>query len=309
MKKLPVIFFIISLIVPAAGQTCFLPFVNNTQYNGSWKLATDFPDALAKFLRQKTDSATVTATSFGKYELEEKYRSGSITEMEDFQKLAQLTGQRFFVSGSIEKFDINRYMIEEPSTIGYEYYTCEISARIKVVDASVSLILVNDLIEVSESRNGLGINLLGKPSDNKSQFLTLDKIAFGSEEFLQTLPGISSKIFFDKFFGLLASSVYFKQQLKPNATESIDGVKAGNDSSVTATVVYADTLTGECYLAIARELIKQGDVFRAGDIHSDEYIELTILEIKGDNLAFGIAGKGKKRVKNGIKLLKVIKKG
>ena len=181
----------ISLIITETGYSQFLftPFENESSYKGTWNLSQEIPNYIAAYLREFYKVNVLSSTAF--LSLVEKNNINE-TEAHDFQAITSIANEidfGYFVTGKVNDFDIARFSAGESNIAGYEAYSCEISISLQIFDLSKNTIAFAGNVESSVSNKGLGLNLFGGSSDEKKQYLALNKIRFGSEEFNKTIVG------------------------------------------------------------------------------------------------------------------------
>ena len=181
----------ISLIITETGYSQFLftPFENESSYKGTWNLSQEIPNYIAAYLREFYKVNVLSSTAF--LSLVEKNNINE-TEAHDFQAITSIANEidfGYFVTGKVNDFDIARFSAGESNIAGYEAYSCEISISLQIFDLSMNTIAFAGNVESSVSNKGLGLNLFGGSSDEKKQYLALNKIRFGSEEFNKTIVG------------------------------------------------------------------------------------------------------------------------
>ena len=181
----------ISLIITESGYSQFLftPFENESSYKGTWNLSQEIPNYIAAYLREFYKVNVLSSTAF--LSLVEKNNINE-TEAHDFQAITSIANEidfGYFVIGKVNDFDIARFSAGESNIAGYEAYSCEISISLQIFDLSKNTIAFAGNVESTVSNKGLGLNLFGGSSDEKKQYLALNKIRFGSEEFNKTIVG------------------------------------------------------------------------------------------------------------------------
>ncbi len=181
----------ISLIITETGYSQFLftPFENESSYKGTWNLSQEIPNYIAAYLREFYKVNVLSSTAF--LSLVEKNNINE-TEAHDFQAITSIANEidfGYFVIGKVNDFDIARFSAGESNIAGYEAYSCEISISLQIFDLSKNTIAFAGNVETSVSNKGLGLNLFGGSSDEKKQYLALNKIRFGSDEFNKTIVG------------------------------------------------------------------------------------------------------------------------
>lgn len=316
-----IIFISLSLISPASGQIIFCPFENLSDFEGKWNLAFDIPDYFSKLGRQRNDTLVISATTFssrigsrqfGRHQLD-------IGEIIDG---ARLFSAERAISAKIVSFRVDRSVVGEPTLAGYENYTFSMELVYRVIDVRTQSILVSEVIDVSRSRNTLGITLFGKPTENKREFFGLDKLTVGSEEFGKTLIAEGLNEAAEKLF---QSEDYLKMALIEPVPRS--GMPAGvgpRDSAfktVAGTIILADENTLEIFVNLGKkDGIIAGDkltVFKSGDSLYDPATNenlgardvkvgvIIITEVRGDRLCVGTVTASEQRIEKGMTVKKL----
>ena len=103
--------------------------------------------------------------------------------------IANEIGFKYLVTGKVIDFDVSRFNVGESNIAGYEAYSCNILVSMQIFDLLNNSSVYSGNIEASVSNKGLGLNLFGAQSDDKKQYLALNTIKFGSEEFNNTIVG------------------------------------------------------------------------------------------------------------------------
>ena len=103
--------------------------------------------------------------------------------------IANKIGFRYIITGKVNEFNIARFTAGESNIAGYEAYSCGITISLQIFDLLNNTAAYSGHTESSVSNKGLGINLFGGASDEKKQYLALNKIRFGGEEFNKTIVG------------------------------------------------------------------------------------------------------------------------
>lgn len=168
-----------------AQYIAVLPFEDKSRYNGSWDIQRGAAELLGEMLRENTfytilpqDSVQAVLQRRAK-----KARRG------DIASIGRELGADVVITGKIEDFNITRFMAGAQMLGGYRSYasTAKLEATLwRVVDGR-ELGIIGGEEEVQD--RGLGLTLLGRPTEKDSQFYGLDLIAFGSEEFRKTIIG------------------------------------------------------------------------------------------------------------------------
>ena len=162
-----------------------LPFKNESSFRkGVWDLEPE----MARLLTEKMDNSPDWHIVPWRVMAELAESTDKITDAVALE-IGRSVEADIVVTGTILEYDMSRVTVGDPMVGGYKSYsgTAELEARaLRVQDGSaLGTVAAN---EESVDR-GLGLNLLGKPRDQDTQFMSLHKMVFGSEEFSSTAIG------------------------------------------------------------------------------------------------------------------------
>ncbi|NUN08107.1 MAG: hypothetical protein HUU54_02925 [Ignavibacteriaceae bacterium] len=263
-KYLQLFIFISFSSAPVFSQVVFSDFRNNSDYKGKWNLEKSVPVYLADYLRDKYGIITYTPSTFWSLfeDVEEPDKM-----FEDFERLSPYIKQinaTHYVSGSIEFFDVSRYNFSEPTVAGYEHYSSIIRISLKIYNVEKSITEFSDLIEGKIDKGSLGINLFGRPSEDKLTFYSLDNLEFGSEQFNGTIVGLAMK---DLCESLVREYRYRNQasfrELRAAAAKQKNEdtqLLKGPSKILRGDVLITDELTGEVFINLGGNELKQNDI-------------------------------------------------
>lgn len=325
MRFLKNIIFIISVsAVSIAAQIVFLPYENKTDFDGKWELKTEVPNYVAAYFREMNDWSVVSSTNFLSMAAEKKIDYDDLEDVSNFLKENNL---RFACGGKIEKFSLARYVLGEPTLAGYEGYTAAVKINVYIFDALLSQIIFNETLESSIDRNGIGVNLFGKPTTEKEQFYGLNNIEFGGDEFGKTIVGENFNLFLEKLndkLKLLKKDVKenFKSSGQQVADSSISKYKI-NSAIIRGEILMFDSETGETFINLgAKDQLKINDmlnVYSASDslfdpatgeflgVAEKKIAEVKILEVRAEKLSLGIIEKKfREKISKGMFVRKII---
>jgi hypothetical protein len=230
--------------------------------------------------------------------------------------------------GTINSFGIARFNAGEPHLGGFESFSCGIEISVKIYNKLTNNIVFSEKIEGSVTRNTLGLNLFGKPSDDKEQFYGLDKIKFGGEDFGKTI--VSDALL--KLGEELVSRIteVDKSIFKTSAIvtekkfETLD--KTLNDITIKTDIVKGELLTydeetGEAFINLgSAHQIKLGEEFgiytesdSLFDSSTNEFLgvsekkvsQLEIVEIRGEKFSLAIVRQNRDKVAKGMIVKKI----
>ncbi len=177
-------------LAQAQYKIAFIPFDDLSNYRGRWNLKVEIPRYLGDFVFKFYGIEILPIDSVIKF----KEMTG--VDFKDaflFSELNKRFGVEYIIGGKILTFNISRFMTGFPLTAGYESYnaTVEFEAIIFNPLTGESSSIFGVFGEVKE--RGLGLTLLGKPTQKYSEFYSLDLLKFGSSEFNQTIIGEAMK--------------------------------------------------------------------------------------------------------------------
>lgn len=177
-------------LAQAQYKIAFIPFDDLSNYKGGWDLKVEVPRYLGDFVFKFYGVKILPIDSVFKAE------EGMGINFKDtflFSELNKRFGVEYVIGGKILTFNISRFMAGFPLTAGYETYnaTVEFEAIIFNPLTGESSSIFGFFGEVKE--RGLGLTLLGKPTEKYSEFYSLDLLKFGSSEFNKTIIGEAMK--------------------------------------------------------------------------------------------------------------------
>jgi len=174
-----------------------LPFRDETDFRGKWKIEREVPTYLGKVLAENPFYAIVPMDSvYAAFKGEQVPKDAA-----DLAKMGERLGADLVLTGVIEDFNVSRFGLETPMLGGYQSFGAQVDVTVtltRVIDSKV-LGEVGGKAEVKDRAPAL--TLLGKPTTRDSQFYGLDTIAFGSEQFKETIIGEACLKAFDQLKG------------------------------------------------------------------------------------------------------------
>jgi hypothetical protein len=185
------------LAAEASSQTrgvAFIRFENHSDFEGSWDPAIEMPRYLGAFLRAEQRLSVVSVSVVGAFR-EDLRPMPSWDDVKFWRQIRQRFGVKYLVGGSVEVFDVSRFVTGQPAVGGYEAFKGEVSVAYEVIDLD-RLERSGDLLVVARGETSgefadrsLAWTLLGKPTQRTVEFRDLNAIRFGSEEFTRTVIG------------------------------------------------------------------------------------------------------------------------
>lgn len=172
------------------NKIAFVPFEDISGFKGKWNLRFEIPRYLGDFIFKLYGVSIVPVESVAEVAREKK------TGFKDaflFSELKNRFGIEYVVGGKILTFKVSRFMTGFPLMAGYESYNAEIEIEIEIYNplSGEREVVFGIAGEVKE--RGLGLTLLGKPTERYSEFYSLDLLKFGSSEFNETIVGEAMK--------------------------------------------------------------------------------------------------------------------
>ena len=322
----------ISLIITESGYSQFLftPFENESSYKGTWNLSQEIPNYIAAYLREFYKVNVLSSTAF--LSLVEKNNINE-TEAHDFQAITSIANEidfGYFVIGKVNDFDIARFSAGESNIAGYEAYSCEISISLQIFDLSKNTIAFAGNVESTVSNKGLGLNLFGGSSDEKKQYLALNKIRFGSEEFNKTIVGETMLILCEELALDIKSSnkeiLFPKRESKKQIEledKTLDEFQLKIEIKKGQLLTY-DESSGEAFINLGfSSNINVGDelsIYAQADSLFDpitqEFLGLSdrsistleIVEIRDEKLSLAVVKNNREQVRKGMEVRKLVLK-
>jgi hypothetical protein len=172
-----------------------LPFENRSEFRkGIWALG----DEMGRFMSQRMQGYSLWTT----------VPFAAVNEaLEGFEGSALELGQKLqadiVVHGVIEDYNLERLSVGDPLLGGYKSYkgTAKMVLRAWRVSDGQAL---GPLLTLQEPIDrGLGLDLLGKPREQDTQFTNLGQMAFASKEFLETALGQATTLGLDDLIAQL----------------------------------------------------------------------------------------------------------
>lgn len=322
----------ISLLLTGTGYSQFLftPFKNESSYKGTWNLSQEIPNYIAAYLREFYKVNVISATAFLSLVEKENINESEASDFQTITSIANEIGFRYFLTGKVNEFNIARFTAGESNIAGYEAYSCGITISVQIFDLPNNTAAYSGQIESSVSNKGLGLNLFGGHSDEKKQYLALNKIRFGSEEFNKTIVGETMLTLCEDLASDIKSSnkeiLFPKRETKKQIEvedKTLDEFKL-NIEIIKGQLLTYDEATGEVFINLGSSSnINVGDelsVYAQADSLFDpitsEFLGLSdkiissleILEIRGEKLSLAVVRNNREQVRKGMEVRKVVLK-
>ncbi|CUU02124.1 hypothetical protein JGI1_00428 [Candidatus Thermokryptus mobilis] len=185
--RVKVLLFVFAFnIAQSQSKFAFIPFEDMSKFKGRWNLKLEIPRYLGDFLMKFYGVEILPVDSVIRFSGEAK---PNWVDIFFFSELNKWFGVRYVIGGKILVFNVSRFATGFPEMAGYESYSADVEIEIEVYNTfSGERVLIFGISgEVKEQ--GLGLTLLGKPTEKYTQFYSLDLLRFGSKEFNQTIIG------------------------------------------------------------------------------------------------------------------------
>jgi len=173
----------------------FIPFENKSDFKGKWDVGIDVPRFLSAYVKERYRIPTISPVIVRNFFNEQNHQGAEINDVGFWVELFRRFGVRYLVAGTVEMFDVSRFMTGQPMVGGYEAFKGEVSITFAVYDLertafSSTPVAVKKGDAAGEfADRSLTLTLFGKQSDRTVEYRELDKIRFGSEDFNRTVIG------------------------------------------------------------------------------------------------------------------------
>lgn len=323
-----IIFISLLLSISGRAQFLFTPFENQSSFKGAWNLSEEVPNYIAAYLREFYKVNVLSSTAYLSLAEKKEISKSNLSDFQSYTLIAEEVGSNYVVTGKVVDFDVSRFIAGESNIAGYEAYSCKINITMQIFDLSSNSMLFNETVESTVSNKGLGLNLFGIPSDEKRQYLALNKIRFGNEEFHKTIVGETMLSLCEELTAKIKSVnrwlLFPKKNIKTDA-EIND--KTLNDIDLKVKIIKGqlltyDETTGEAFINLGQANgISKGDEFliyaeadSLFDPATNEFLGLSdkiisslqIIEVRGDKLSLAVINENRDKVRKGFEVRKVI---
>ncbi|MDP2886955.1 MAG: hypothetical protein Q8P51_18270 [Ignavibacteria bacterium] len=173
----------------------FIPFENKSDFKGKWDVGIDVPRFLSAYVKERYRIPTISPVIVKNFFDEQNHQGSEIYDVRFWVELFRRFGVRYLVAGTVEMFDVSRFMTGQPMVGGYEAFKGEVGITFAVYDLertafSSTPVAVKKGDAAGEfADRSLTLTLFGKQSDRTVEYRELDKIRFGSEDFNRTVIG------------------------------------------------------------------------------------------------------------------------
>ncbi len=185
MVKLKVLSFILLLNFSLAQyKFAIIPFEDLSGFRGKWDLKAEIPRYLSDFVFKFYGVEVLPMDSVFDMVKNSDFKNAFL-----FSELNRKFGVAHIISGKVLTFKVSRFMTGFPLMAGYESYSAEVEIEVEIYNSFTGERDVIFGVSGEVKERGLGITLLGKPTERYSEFYSLDFLKFGSSEFNKTIIG------------------------------------------------------------------------------------------------------------------------
>lgn len=163
-------------VVPFVDESGFREGVWNVEYELANMLSTELA-AVRSWEVVPFDAVAELALEWGFADREKALAIGRKLEAD------------FLVAGLLQDYDMRRLSVGDPLLGGYKSYSAVAQMRVEIARVDDGSAIGSAETQRELTDRDLGLDLLGKPRTQDLQFAGLKELAFGSEEFRQTLLG------------------------------------------------------------------------------------------------------------------------
>lgn len=191
MLKLYLTFVIlfVSLWSPARADhtLAVLPFTDDSGFDGAWEVGAGLSALLSQRLGAVPGYWAVAMDSSARAGLTARSAAPDSSCLREALFDSLQTG--YLVTGTVEEFGISRFGIVTPTLGGYQSYKAAVRVSFFLWERGAATAVLSDRAEAEVKQGGLGLTLLGRPTDEMQQWEMLDGLEFGSESFMATIIG------------------------------------------------------------------------------------------------------------------------
>lgn len=170
---------------PRPDFVAVVPFVDESGFReGVWNVEYELANMVSAELVPIRNWKVVPFNAVAELALE-----WGFADHEKALAIGRELGADFVIVGLLQDYDMRRLSVGDPLVGGYKSYSAvaQMSVEIAQVDDGSAIGKAEALRELTD--RDVGLDLLGKPREQDLQFAGLKELAFGSEEFRQTLLG------------------------------------------------------------------------------------------------------------------------
>ncbi len=305
----------------------FLPFENNSDFEGKWEIGVDVPRFLNAYVSQRYRIPSVSPVLVRNFLEEQKLYASSLDDVKFWIELYKRFHVRYLVAGTVEEFDVSRFMTGQPLLGGYEAFKGEVRIRYVIYDmdrTAVSSSYVQSTkgeVAGEFADRSLAMTLFGKPTERTLEFRDLDKIKFGTDEFNRTVIGQACFQLGEHFSMELESALPTMKVWAATTPDSLLTLAQSMDSisisfrhlTISGSIVFIEAnnvflnLGSEDGIRVGQRVL----VYAAGSEPSEQKNnkagtvgELQVLEVRGPHLSHTriISGEGKIKIKDKVQV-------
>jgi hypothetical protein len=302
---------------PVVPGFAFIPFENNADFTGKWKVGVDVPRFLCAYVKELYRIPTVSPVVVQDFFLEEQRKLGvAIDDVKFWDQLFRRFGVRYLITGTVETFDVSRFTTGPPQIGGYEAFKGEVGITYTIYDldrtesSAMAVPIKKGEVSGEYADRSLTLTFLGKPSERTVEFRELDKIRFGSDEFNRTVIGQACYQLGERFARQIESTMPSIKAWKMTNPDSLLRLGQSMDTismsfkpvEISGVVVFVErvsafiNLGSEDGIQVAQTIPVYGNPMEqnaaAGPIG-----ELTVLEVRGPHLSLTRILSGEKSIR------------
>lgn len=184
------ILFVLMWAQAGADHTlAVLPFEDRSGFDGHWDLSRGISHLLAERLNQVQGYRMTMVDSSAELSVGEILECGHEFTADSLYSPYDSLGVGYLICGTVEDFGISRFGIATPGVGGYQAYRAKVRVRFSVYQRGASIPVLEDESEGEIKQRGLGLTFLGKPTEQMEEYELLDRLEFGSPQFMSTIAG------------------------------------------------------------------------------------------------------------------------
>ena len=170
---------------PRPDFVAVVPFVDESGFReGVWNVEYELANMLSAELAAVRSWKVVPFDAVAELALE-----WGFADPEKALAIGRKLGADFVVAGLLQDYDMRRLSVGDPLLGGYKSYSAVAQMRVEIARVDDGSAIGRAEAQRELTDRDLGLDLLGKPREQDLQFAGLKELAFGSEEFRQTLLG------------------------------------------------------------------------------------------------------------------------
>ena len=222
---LAILFVLVWSPVRADHTLAVIPFEDHSGFDGAWDVEFGLTGLLSERLAAVQGYLVIGPDSSARTEAAVEVAASDSGRPRE--ALFDSLQAGYLVTGTIEEFGISRFGIVTPTLGGYQSYRAGARVSFSLWERGAAGAMLTDQAEAEVKQGGLGLTLLGKPTDEMAQWEMLDKLEFGSEAFMATIIGQAVDTLLiemvGKFQAALPPQKNLESAIGPAVIVSIDG--------------------------------------------------------------------------------------